>query len=283
MLIAQTGLIPSPLLDIQPGDGATSFSLWWLVPIAFIAVGISWYIRVQAKRNEQKTRPMRAPTTKMSESKTSNARKIADRETIGAANLVAPAVVTTKKTGKSKKRDRRRSEQSTKSVVSLPRSVPDAPSIRASVLTANPSTATTPSVPSSIPQSKSSVESPQQTPVHAIFEPLRDVSQHRRGPTFAPPIASSQSDDAVALNPPSSGKFERTVAPAAASRLVSNRWPSSASQPVKITAIATPRPKELLPPNPEINPVPVPAQATGLKSFVTKVKSSVSTSTDPAT
>ena len=277
MLIAQTGLNPSPLLDIQPGDDGTSYSLWWLVPIAFMAVGISWYIRGQAKRNEQKTRPTRAPTTKMSESKT---RQIADREVDMASQSLVPDVKSTKKTGKSKKRDRKRSEQQDKPAVSLQRNMSDAFSNGASELTPK---VLTPSVSSSMAPFGSPTQ--QQTPVNAIFEPLREVVQQRRNSTFSAPIASSQSNEAVVSSQPSGGKFERTVAPAAAARVVANRWPTPSTQPVKTALSAASRPQALLPPSPISNPVsvPVPVQATGLKSFVTRVKSSAATNPDPST
>ena len=278
MLIAQTGLNSIPLLDIQSGDGATSYSLWWLVPIALIVVVVSWIVRHLAKQTEQKNRPTRAPSTKMAVSKT---RRGGEGEIVQASNSVAPVVMNAKKSGKSKKRDRRRSEPTTKSAVSFQQSMPTAVSNRAVELTPTAAAASTPSVSSSITPIDSASQPQQQTPVNAIFEPLRDVSQHRRRPKFASPTASSQSNDAVVSPQTSGGKFERTIAPSDATRLVSNRWPTPATQQVNTAGMAPVRPQSLLPPSPISHPVPVPVPATGLKSFVTRVKSSASTNTDP--
>lgn len=281
MLMVQIALNPLLLLDIQPAVGSTSYSLWWLLPIALALVGIAWYIRGQTKRSEQKTRPTRAPSTNMGASKT---KKVADGEIVDASKSLAPNVLTTKKTGKSKKRERRRSEQHDKSAVSLQSKIPEPVSNRASERSP---TALTPSVPSAI----APIESPSQPqpprPVNAIFEPLRDVSQLRRKPTFTAPNPTSLTKESVGSSQQSGGKFERTEASENPIRSLANRWPASATQQVKSAVTTTQRPQS---PSPSIlessqsTVVAVPtAPANGLKGFVSKVKGSVATSSDSAT
>ncbi len=278
MLIAQTGLNPSPLLDIQPGNGSTSFSPWWLLPIALAVVGITWYIRGQTKRSEQKTRPTRAPSTKMGDSKS---KKVADSEIGGASRSLAPADFTTKKTGKSKKRDRKRSQQLDKSPVSIQRDMPVAHSNSPSGLTP---TALKPSIPSSIAPIESPFLPLQRTPVNAIFEPLRDVSQLRRKPMHMTPNPSSQTNEVVGSSQQPGGKFERIEASANPIRTNANRWPASATQQVKSAVTTTPSPQSPSPSNLksiQSTVVALPtAPANGLKGFVSKVKGSVPTSSD---
>ena len=148
-------------------------------------------------------------------------------------------------------------------------------------------TALTPSFPSTDPLFEPAPLPKQPTPVNAIFEPLRDVSQHRRKPTFTTPNAPSQTKEAVGSIQHSGGKFERTEASANPTRSVANRWPASATQQVISSVTATPRPQSPSPSNlksSQATVVPVStAPANGLKSFVSKIKGSVATSSDSVT
>ena len=279
--MVQIALNSSLLLDIQPAVGSTSYSLWWLLPIALAVVGITWYIRGQTKRSEQKTRPTRAPSTKMGASKT---KKVADCEIVDASKSLAPADFTTKKTGKSKKRDRKRSRQLDKSQVSIQRDMPVALSNSPSGLTP---TALKPSVPSSIAPIESPLLPLQRTPVNAIFEPLRDVSQLRRKPMHMTPNPISQTNEVVGSSQQPGGKFERIEASANPIRSNANRWPASATQQVESAMTTTQSPQSPSPSNLksiQSTVVAVPtAPANGLKGFVSKVKGSVATSSDSET
>ena len=271
MIIAQTGLNSSPLSNSQPSANSVGDGFWWLLPIIVVGAGIVWYLRRQLIPPGKKSSSKNLVQTKSAANKSKNT------SPSGILDVAASSirrVSEPKKVGKKKKKERGNSERNTQTVVS---SLPVTPKVK--------KVSTSGLTPTSIAPSLTRPESTSQAsvPSNAIFEPLREVVQQRRKSTFSTPIASLQSNEAVVSNQPSGGKFERTVAPSAATRSVANRWPTPATQQLQTTKIATPQPMVSLPPSPISSPVPLPVQATGLKSFVTKVKSSASTNTDPTT
>jgi len=269
MIIAQTGLNSNPLSNSQPSANSVGYGFWWLLPISVVGAGIVWYLRRQMIPPEKRSSSKNLVHTKSAANKAKNTSSSENLDVTASANR---RVSEPKKVGKKKKKDRSNSERRTQTVVS---SLPSTPEIK------KDSTGTL--TPISIAQTLARPESMSQTsaPNNAIFEPLREVVQQRRKSTFSTASDFLQSNESVVSSLPSGGKFERTVAPSAATRLVANRWPTPATQPLPTAKIATPHPKASLAPNPVSSPVPVPVQEKGLKSFVSKVKNSASANTDP--
>lgn len=271
MLIAQTSLNSFPLLEIQTEVSPNNYGMWWLLLLAFALSGFVWFVRRQLRRSVQKSSSKDVHKTKGPNNNANNASPSVGVE-FSASRIGRDA--NPRNIGKKKKKDRIRSERNSKASESIQHVAGEAKKASLADL-----------APTSIALNFSPVAKPSQASIasNAIFEPLREVVQQRRKSTFSTSIASSQSNEAVVSNQPSGGKFERTVAPSAASRMVANRWPAPAEQKGKMAEIASSQPQALLPPSPITNPVPVQVQAKGLQSFVSKVKSSVSTNTDPAT
>ncbi|HUP81752.1 MAG TPA: hypothetical protein VM260_24585, partial [Pirellula sp.] len=144
------------------------------------------------------------------------------------------------------------------------------------------------------------VPSPAPAPVNPIFEPLFDVVQHRKKSTATPPEMPSQTNQTIVPAQSSGGKFERNMVTAAATRSIASRWPTTATQQSRTAEIETSS-RQLLSqmdpssssPNilsgatapsqpPTTVSSPLEAPANGLKSFVSKVKSTNATNSDQA-
>ena len=282
MLIAQTGTgsaSPTNAADLQ--GNSTVAILWWLVPLAVAVIWIAWYVR--AKRPQPNLAKTSNPGHRPSSKKPRN--NSVSNDVSDAGSEIAESIDSSRprNTGsKKKKKDKNKGNR---------KSIPTIPAPTESPLKAGPpvmaSNEKSPDVQTTLihdavsaPQVKSEPKAS-----NAIFEPLRTVSKERRkssvertSENFSSKNDSRPSEN-DAFNQLFGGKFERII-PKATIRSTPNRWPTPVSQQVKSSEPVDVRPQSIAPViNPTtLNPIQSDTQipAIGLKSFVTKVKSSSS-------
>ena len=282
MLIAQTGTgsaSPSNAAELQ---GSSSVAiLWWLVPLAVAVIWIAWYFR--AKRPQPTLTKNSKPSSRQSAKRPRNTS--ASNDVTDASSVTAESIDSTKprNTGsKKKKKDKNKGNRKSKPVI---------PSAESPLKAGPPLMATSEKSPDGQATSKhdaGGVPPPSKTepkPSNAIFEPLRTVSKERRRSSAEnnSEINSSRNDSRPrendAFDQIFGGKFERII-PKATIRSTASRWPTPTTQRVKSSEPVAEKPQPIAPASHPItlNPVLPEAQipAIGLKSFVTKVKSSSS-------
>ncbi len=269
-MFAQTGLNSTPSSTDLPSSTPASSVLWWLIPLALAIAGIAWYFRRQWNLPSQPSTTKTVPRAKETGIVAIDASLAESFEAAIATNNRKN--IQPRKAGKKSKKDRSVVERQIKSLVDQQTPPSDSKSVSLADLP--------PSLPLSNPP-------PTKAPVTttAIFEPLRDVGPKRSRAIFSTQLDSLRPTDEVAPSQPSSGgKFERTVATNAATRSAANRWPASATQPIRSNAVAPQRPQaSSLPPDTQVStPAPISAPAKGLSSFVSKVRSSVATDLVPS-
>ncbi len=278
MFIAQTTAVDSQ------GNSILSI-LWWLLPLTVAIIWIAWFFLAN-KGQSNRVRPNNSgPAAKSKGHRKSSA----SNDSTDAVSMKtetfesSPARTTGKKKKKKEKNKGNRKDKPT-----VPTSIEsgvkaESPSKKASDKSTE---AQTPVVQAAIAVSQPVTEP---KPSNAIFEPLREVRKERRKSSvddttdndFTKNESRPRENDA--FNQIFGGKFERIV-PKATIRSVPNRWPVSATPQVKSSETITPKPQRITPPAvpKTITPnVPMePAPANGLKSFVSKVKSSTDSNSE---
>ncbi len=272
MLIAQTTAIDSQ------GNSTVSI-LWWLLPLAVAIIWIAWFFRVN-KGQSNRARPANAgPAPKQKGHRTGSAssdRSDAVSEKSDSFDLSHPRT-----TGKNKKK-KEKNKGNRKNKPTVPASVESV--VKADSPTKSASDKITglqrPVVQDAITVSQATNEP---KPSNAIFEPLREVLKERRKSSVEDNADNysakneSRPRENDAFNQIFGGKFERIV-PKATIRSVANRWPVSSTPQIKTSETITPRSQPITQPTasntmiPNVPPEPAPEK--GLKSFVSKVKSS---------
>ena len=290
-MIAQTG-IDTAASTVPPAESAST-AIWWLVPLAIACLALTWYLRRlntatsnQSDRKDSQKRP------------SSKARSVAsvtsdEREAPKDKDTSRP-IHASKSSSKKKKKGQSNNQQKGKK----PNGKQDGtPVVLGNVAAAKSSSeslsssAKSPLTSEIAPESASASSSPAAAvnspipaaPVAAIFEPLRNVVPPRRKMASPEPSTDDKKPQSAfeesVSRPASGGKFERMVPSTAYTRASASRWPASMTTPVeRPVPVRTAESKAESKPVASVPASPHPAipATKGLKSFVSKVKSSTS-------
>jgi len=271
MLIAQTGsntLAPAAEL---PGSTPVS-NLWWMLPLAAAIFALAWFLR--PKKPQLQLPP--------------KSNKDSDRKSAARNKLLASETAKQDPTTEDREPVRTKSNGSKKKKTSKKKLPSNAKPAQPQVMIAvsPPDMSPTQALQNKVPIEKVAADP---KPVNAIFEPLREAvivrkkQQYREESVDAyDSQASAKQRIPEAVSEMFGGKFERIV-PRASIRSHADRWPAAAFQPSKSSPTITPRPQPVETVKDEAVSDPVaPAVVNGLKSFVSKVKKSDESSSEPA-
>ncbi len=251
--------------------------LWWLLPLTVAIIWIAWFFRANKGQSNRARTNNSGPAVKSKGHRKSSASNVSTDAVLTKTETFesSPARTPSKKKKKKEKNKGIRKDKPT-----LPTSI-ESEAVSPSKKASDKSTeAQRPVVQAAIAVSQPVTEP---KPSNAIFEPLRQVRKERRRSPVEDTTDNnlmrneSRTRENDAFNQIFGGKFERIV-PKATIRSVPNRWPVSATPQVKSSETITPKPQRVTPPaasntiTPNVPPEPAPAN--GLKSFVSKVKSS---------
>ncbi len=276
MLIAQTSSIDSQ------GNSTVSI-LWWLLPLAVAIIWIAWFFRAN-KVKSNRSRPANAGSAQKQKSHRTSS---ASNDRFDAVSDKSDSVDSSqaRTTGKNKKK-KEKNKGNRKNKPTVPASLEsvvkaESPTKRVSDKITEPQR---PVVQDAITVPQAMTEP---KPSNAIFEPLREVLKERRKSSVEENTDSysakneSRPRENDAFNQIFGGKFERIV-PKATIRSVANRWPAATGEQIKRSETITPRPQAQPAPQSAMTPnvASEPAPAKGLKSFVSKVKSSTDSDTE---
>ncbi len=292
MIIAQS-VLPSGTENSQRNSDPSAIGFWWILPLAIVVFGAAWYIRQKKKnsgpKSSSKTHKQPVASTNLADASQIREESTDANPTIRRSSSLSQAAK--KKNKVQSKNERRMKHVLQRDSASLEQKNSKVIKPKTSIVAQSPDRA------EANAQAKP-VTVPVPTPVNAIFEPLFNVVQHRRKTTATLPTVLSQTNPSIVSTQPSGGKFERNVVTAAATRSIASRWPTSATQQKETLEIETTNRQILSQTDPSSSPptelsratvpsqpsttvlAPSEAPAKGLKSFVSKVRSTNATNSD---
>ena len=289
MIIAQFVLTSAPENAIPSNNG-----WWWLLPLVVGVLSIVWYLRQSRNRSQAKSSSKLHQQTRASTNKPNLA---THRDDSQVADTTPQRDTSANKSGKKKKKNKGKSERHAKPVAL--KQLTNLDQAKSGVSETKTIAGLRQGRLEKLEPVKVPVPSPAPAPVNAIFEPLFAVVQHRKKSTAAPSEMPSQTNQTNVPAQSSGGKFERNIVTAAATRSIVSRWPTTATQQTRTEKVLTPRPRFAPETDLIVDPENAPTQAAvssltneatpaavptkGLKSFVTKVKSTIAANSDQMT
>ena len=289
MIIAQSVLTSAPENASPSNNG-----WWWLLPLVVGVLSVIWYLRQSRNRSQAKSSSKPHQQTRASTNKSNLA---THRDDSQVADTTPKRDTSANKSGKKKKKNKGKSERHAKPVALKQLTDLDQP--KSGVSETKTIAGLRQDRLEKLEPVKVPVPSPSLAPVNAIFEPLFDVVQHRKKSTATPPEMPSHTNQTNVPAQSSGGKFERNIVTAAATRSIASRWPTTATQQTRSEKVLIPRPRFTPETDLTVNPKNAPTQAAvssptneetpaavptkGLKSFVTKVKSTIAANSDQMT